>query len=617
MNVTDKPLSRVDFFILIGITVFFMPFFGSSSTLDPVLTTRFLVWGIMLFVLSTRFAIRLHRNPDDINCSVLRRMIFPVFLGYFLFSLISLIKAVNVTEGIYEILKIFLSIASLFVATIILGKQKNYIPILVKAVIAAAMLLSVLGIEEYLRCDSALYSVTMANPNQLSSALFLMLPFCLYAALVFHDYWRVVGTIAIALILCNIFLIQARAVWVALFVSSVTSLIVVYLLVRTSSMSKEVRALLIRRVACIGVALIVAISISRFFYSGSSSADRSIGRVKSVTDRFLIWRKSLGAVEDNLFLGVGAGNWRITLPSCGLDKLPDGTFKNIHFQRPHNDYIWVLSETGIFGLILYLSIFGVIIVYIFRIIIQGSHVNDRLLSISVFFGIVGYMTISFFSFPKERICHSVLLILMMAIVVSIYHKAFGDKKDVSRTLKLVLTVPSLLLLLFAMVSGYARFNAEVHTRRALGARAVGHWPMVVSEIDKGYSVFATLDPMSTPLQWYRGEANFLLNNVPQALEDFKKAYKAHPYHIHVLNNLATCHESQGNHKEAIYYYKKALDIYPEFEECLINLGATYYNSGSYEQAYETLLRCDPNTENPKWQKYLETVKKELDKEKKL
>ena len=107
--------------------------------------------------------------------------------------------------------------------------------------------------------------------------------------------------------------------------------------------------------------------------------------------------------------------------------------------------------------------------------------------------------------------------------------------------------------------------------------------------------------------------NFLMNNISQAHEDFKKAHKAHPYHIHVLNNLATCYEMEGNHNEAIYYYKKALEIFPQFEDALINLGATYYNSGRYEEAYETLVRCNQNTQNPKLEEYLKSVKKKLDK----
>jgi tetratricopeptide (TPR) repeat protein len=231
----------------------------------------------------------------------------------------------------------------------------------------------------------------------------------------------------------------------------------------------------------------------------------------------------------------------------------------------------------------------------------------------MFFGIVGYMVDAFFCFPKERIFHSIFLMLMMAVVVSIYHQSFGCKKTIPRSFMCALTTPSLALLLFAIAVGYIRLNAEIYTKRAYAARAAQNWPAVISEIDKGYSVFATLDPMSTPLQWYRGEAHFLMNDIPQALVDYKKAYKAHPFHIHVLNNLATCYESLGNHDQAIEYYNKALKIHPQFDEALINLGATYYNAGRCEDAYETLLRCNPNTKDPRLEKYLKICKKEVDK----
>jgi len=151
----------------------------------------------------------------------------------------------------------------------------------------------------------------------------------------------------------------------------------------------------------------------------------------------------------------------------------------------------------------------------------------------------------------------------------------------------------------------------MHTKKALEARNNKNWENVISEIDHGYSLYAALDPTSAPLKWYRGEANFMLKNIPQALEDYKKAHNAHPYHIHVLNNLATCYELDGNHEEAINFYKQAIKIFPQFEDALINLGAAYYNSGRHSEAYETLLRCNPNTKNPKLEQYLTIVKQKL------
>lgn len=627
MKVREKISNHFDFFILIGITVLFIPFFGSSFTIDPVLMPRFLVWSVMTFILLVSFTVQLCKNPNSLDYSVLRCMIFPLFLGYFLFSIISLIKAVNITEGVYEVLKISLSLVYLFIATIILNRNRNYYSILVKAVLVTATILSSIGIYQYFLIAfqrsgiDVLYlvSATMAHKNLLSSALFLTLPFCLYALLAYHDYWKVVSIIPTASIILDILLLQARSAWLGLLLSTVATIIVLGVFAKRLNISKKV---FLKGFVSIAIVLIVAILIFGCFYLKSNRIDSLMERIQSISsrnyasniERILMWRKSMEAVKDSLIFGHGCGNWKVALPSYGLDNLSERSFKEAYFQRPHNDYVWVLFETGIFGFIFYMSLFGMIFFYIFKIITQHPDANRKLLSIFIFFGIVGYMVISFFSFPKERVFHSIFLMLMMAIVVSIYHQAVGYRKNFSRPFMFAFAGFSICMLLLAIINGYTRLNAEIHTKRALAARGVQNWPMVISEIDKGYSVFATLDPMSTPLQWYRGEANFLLNNVSQALEDYRKAYNAHPYHIHVLNNLATCYELEGNHNEAIKYYSKALKIYPQFEEALVNLGATYYNSGRYEEAYEILLRCDPNMKDPRLEEYLKSVEKKLDKD---
>lgn len=599
-------------------------------SIDPILMPQFLLWGVTTFILLVSFAMQLWKNPGSLDYSVLRRMIFPVFLGYLFFSSVSLIKAVNVTEGVYEVLKIFVSLVYLFIATIILSRNRSYYSILVKAVLVIATILSLIAICQYFLVAyrkptdvvDATYSVsaTMAHKNLLSSSLLLTLPFCLYALLVYPGYWKVASIIPTALIILDIALLQTRSVWLGLFLSTVATAIVLTIFAKRLGISKKT---LFKRATLPAIVLITAILILGCFYFKSNRIGPLVERIRSISsrnyasniERILIWRKSAEAIKDNLILGHGCGNWKIVHLSYGLDKMPKRALINVFFQRPHNDYIWVLSEIGIPGFVFYLSIFAVTIGYIFRIITRHTETNSKLLSIFIFFGIVGYMVDAFFSFPKERIFHSILLLLMMAIIVSIYHQSLGYKKNIPRSFMFALTIPSLALLLSAIAVGYIRLNAEIHTKRAFAARNAQNWLMVISEIDKGYSVFATLDPMSTPLQWYRGEADFLLNNVSQALEDYKKAYNANPYHIHVLNNLATCYELMGNHNEAIKYYNNAIKIHPKFEEALINLGATYYNCGRYEEAYETLLRCDPDTKDPRLEKYLEFAEKRLDKHK--
>jgi len=421
---------------------------------------------------------------------------------------------------------------------------------------------------------------------------------------------------------------QTRSVWLAMLVSTTVTTVVLMLLFlfREPKISKETIASVLKRLVYIVTAVVIAGAAFGYLYLRKNSINSLGGRFNSIfspthkhnVERIALWKQTLELIRDNPICGVGAGNWKISFPSYGIENFPDQQmFKTLFFVRPENDYLWILSEVGFFGFMFYLSLFGIMFWYIFKILNQHTATTNKFLSILMFFGFVGYMVFSFFTFPRERIFHSMFLLLMMAIVLTIYHRISDSRKKIPRFFMFAAGLPAALFLVLAAVNGYTRFNAEVYTKRAFDARRAKIWSAVINEIDKGYSPFATLDPMSTPLKWYRGEANFLMNNIPQALEDFKQAYKVHPHHIHVLNNLGTCYEMSGDHEKAVFYYKKALKMSPEFEEALINLGATYYNTGRYKEAYDAFLRCNQDTKDSRLKMYLEITKKEIDKNYKL
>lgn len=611
-----KIYKHLEFTVLAVVSVFLIPFFGLSSTIDPVLMPGFLIWAVMSLVLSICLLIRLRTKPEELAFEILNRFIFPVLFCYFLFSLLSLVKAINITEGIHEVLKNFVFVVYVFFASIILVRHAKYINILSKIITIAAILLCIIAYYEYARNDFRFESATMANRNLLASAFFLMLPFCFYGLFSFSRFWKIVNLILLIFIFFCIFSTKARSVFLGLIISTLILLLVFIFLFRNINLSGKTYFSFRRLILYFGISLVIIILIVLPLY-GRTQKIKDIWSTETLKERISLWKKTFKLIEEHPYLGVGSGNWRIVLPSYGLEGLTPRSFTTDFFQRPHNDYLWVLSENGVFGLACYLLIFATVITYIFKLLVKSGDFNDKVLIAFMLWGILGYMTDAFFWFPKERIFHSTFLGLMIGIVVSQYQNRFRQKEKRFKALGLILIAASIIILSLAVINGYIRTKAEIHTKRALYARQMEKWTLVISEINKGYSSFATLDPMSTPLQWYKGEANFFLNNIAEALENYKKAYKVNPYHIHVLNDLASCYELQGHPDEAIYYYQKALEIHPRFENALINLGATYYNCGKYEQALNTLLRCDPNTPDSRLKQYLNTVKGKLDKEKKL
>jgi O-antigen ligase len=97
---------------------------------------------------------------------------------------------------------------------------------------------------------------------------------------------------------------------------------------------------------------------------------------QSNAGRLHIWKDTLIADVANPFLGVGYGNFLITLSShdTGMSAGGDATYSQLagakdavynlpsQYITAHNLYLDVLTETGLFGLLLFLFFFGDVLV---------------------------------------------------------------------------------------------------------------------------------------------------------------------------------------------------------------------------------------------------------------
>jgi tetratricopeptide (TPR) repeat protein len=313
--------------------------------------------------------------------------------------------------------------------------------------------------------------------------------------------------------------------------------------------------------------------------------------------------------EDHPLIGVGPGNWKINLARYGPVGSP-GFAKIRFFQRPHNDYLWVLTEKGIFGLIAYLGIFAIVIFYALRTIsITPRHKRkEKFFALAMLWGIIVYMIDSFFSFPMERVLNFTFILLTMAALVSVHENSrHSARRDISKPAKFAILIALLITVGFSGILGYIRLRSEVHTRIAMEYRAQNDWDNVIREIRLAESGLANLDPTSTPLAWYSGEAHFMLKEYDLAFDDYLRALKYNPNHPHVLNNLGTCFELRKEHDKAIEYYKRALIANPDFDETLINLAAVYYNTGRYDLAADAISRVATDCPDPRYSLFKQKI----------
>jgi tetratricopeptide (TPR) repeat protein len=450
----------------------------------------------------------------------------------------------------------------------------------------------------------------MANTNLFASALFLTLPFILFGTIRFSGFWRILSLITLAGVLYAIAISETRAVWGAILISTAVTVFLVLLNYQKLEFAQNEKYFYIRRSLLIMVIFCFSVLAAIWSHTiennhlclflkkthpavlrNPGTLQRPIKTIISLNGRYPLWQTSMRMIKAAPISGIGLGQWKIVSPAYELDQKINASvrgFRQTWVQRPHNDFLWVFSETGISGFLSHLLLWGLLIYYSLKIISSANENQTKIFAILALFGIIGFAVISSFSFPKERIFHNIFFMLIAACIVSFYHRTFPIQKIVRRYRLFFLDFLLLVLLIFCWIFGHARFDAEVHAKKALFAHKYEDWQGVISEIDKVDTRFYNLDPTSTPLAWYRGMANFSLKRIEEARNDFLRAYAHNPYHVHVLNNLGTCYALQNDFEKAVDYYQKALVISPGFKKAILNQNTVYFRMGMYGRAPQSI-----------------------------
>lgn len=609
--------------IFVVSTALIIPYFWLDAAIDPGLLPRFLLLASILLLSVGVLAAFVIRNRDTFDFSILRRGMSYILLGSVIVAGISLTGAVNLAEGIFDLLRLSLFIILILTAELILSNVPDCSDLVTRMFVIAGISLAVIGVLQYFRIAFIFWEGrplpygTITNKNLYTSSLYLTIPFIWYKASGSRGVWRWLSAAGLMCIGYVIVLARTRAVWLALPAAIFSTSVILLFLIKKNNLSTDILRRVFRLLSAgammlsIGIALgFLTVSISGYNFPSNSEKRMTVTDPRSLKERLILWDRSLQMVSDHPVLGVGGGNWKIVFPSYGMNDLR-GETGDVFFQRPHNDFIWVLAENGPLGLALYLSIFLAAIYYCCLTFWKASTDSSRILSVMLIFGLTGFLVISFFGFPRERIIHLTYLSILLSLAIVSYNRLFPISKSVKKPLMASFAIIAFLCIIASLYIGSVRLNADIHTKQAMAAGLANDWDTVIAEIDKADCPLAGLDPTATPRIWYKGYAQLNLNNVDGAFDSFQKAFHENPFHVKVLDNLATCYELKGEHMSAIDYYRRALEILPGSENISLNLAAAYYNAGLYKEARTALLHIKGKPADSRYKKFMEQVEKQL------
>jgi len=255
---------------------------------------------------------------------------------------------------------------------------------------------------------------------------------------------------------------------------------------------------------------------------------------------------------------------------------------------PHNDFLWVLVEQGVLGMLAFASLFVLAAWHCLTVLRRQSSAIEGWLALGVLMAMTTYLLNSIFDFPLARVNSQVYLAMYLATSVILKWETRPAEDRLKSATRhrphLWLSMPTLVVLMLGIFYSRAAIRQEFNLSIALEAAAMEKWKASLKFIQVASTPWKTLDPFATPLAFHEASALIHLNREPEALKALERAYKHNPNRIHIINDLGSYYARAGRFREAIDLLTTTAKRYPNQVGCVENLSLCYMDSGDYATA---------------------------------
>lgn len=590
-------------FLLVALNVIIDP-----RAMDISLMPRLL--ALLVFLVPTVAVFSWTSRAECVDPSAWRDPVVLCSVGYLLATGLSLFFAVNFSAGLSSLFRTLAGLVILLVAVTALSLQRGWPCYIVKFAVLAGVVSFSLGLQDAFSVLNE-PSITfrwqlsqgsnglMSNINLYASFLLLLLPFSLAAVVVLRRWWRWSALLVCAALLLMIAYIQTRAVYLGL---AAGALVVSLAMLRFGQKLGVARWLPWMLSALLAVAMVGTV-----VFAATQEENVVARRLKSIVapatihdsgGRGVVWLATLRMAADRPLLGVGAGNFTVHLHDYLNFDDPEFSSLPPNWLQPHNDFLWVLAEMGIVGFLLYIGIFVVAFWHLLTAL-RSDLPRDRLwMAVFVAMGLTGYLVVSFFDFPMERINHQVYLALYLAMAVVLGREARGVSGVVTSqpNIRLIRWGGGVVISVLILGIVYATFalRQERFVLLAREAFVEEDWKSTVYYAQRAATPWKTLDPFATPVSYLEGWAHLMLADMPNALACLERARSEMPSRAYIINSLGLVHGMMGNHEKAIACYNEVLRRSPGDPSAMNDLARGYLGSGDARRALEILQEIPPD-----------------------
>ena len=461
---------------------------------------------------------------------------YPV-LGLILVSLLSLANATN-GRVVLQSLALVVVFSLFYLVTVNFVRRKEDVNLILYSLLASAFLASLYGLLQYLgvmrgaQGGHGLNEVisTMGNRNYLGGFLaYLLFPVTI---LIVRLKSRILRSLAIGLIAFSfgtVMLLRQTGTIVGLIAGAI-AFIVAWAIFRPVDPIKKNRIWLI--------ALLVVLAFTFLVEAPSGPLNSVVGLSASSSGSWIsrVWAHNAGKTrswdwwvgwemfKDHPLFGVGLGNYKLNFVPYKADFLATPQGKSYDFYIPraaqaHNDYVQVVAEMGILGIITLLSILVMLPLFFWLRLRANTDEGDRLDLILLGSGIVVFLVHALFSFPAHLPASSLVVILSLALASApVYGNRAVHTVSLSRwALKGTVTAVILFGLTLSVI-GIRDYQANILLGEGIRQLQMGQANLAEATLTKSIG----LDFCPRQTYYYLATAQINLKEYDQALESLEK-----------------------------------------------------------------------------------------------
>lgn len=407
---------------------------------------------------------------------------------------------------------------------------------------------------------------TIGQKNWISNYLALILPIILSFFLLEEvKKNKIFYCLLLAIIYITLLICQSRGIWISIFFTLLTGIILVYKY-RLFKIFKENKKWL--------ALILVTFIIITVIYSTDNPLNKSVITAPqramstfdvqdpSINGRLLIWKTTLEMIKDKPLFGLGIGTFKMSYLVYQAEYLkinPSHIKYSGKAEEAHNEYLQMGAELGIVGVYIFLGIFYIFYSLVLNYLKKEKSNRNKIIILGLVMGITSFLIHSLFSFPFHVPALGSAFFLILGLT-TIYLKGlnfseFNNYKDreekTNKTKYLKLFILFIILILLFMV-----FVIESLVVRSYLAE-----------------VYA-----------YKGRENLVLTHYNNALPNFEYAAKLDPYNGRILLNLGATYYNLGMFEEAKNKIEQSKKYYNDYN--------IYRNLGLYYSQQENVIKAE-------------------------